>query len=361
MAASYNAHAFTDVDDKYAKKSPTHAHAFINDVDDKYAKKPAMQSLKVVAPPCHNAPTLGDDDKYGKYESTHKHIPEPLQKYHNALNVFSIRSVAMDGGLAVLLLGFVFFMLAAGAAYLAVGGEFTACKMSKFVSVNLEVLGLLMLRHKIQLRGNVSGISGMTMVMYAFVYGIRIFLSMPSSWDFVWKDVDFDAWFAAVSLILVFIILKSIFVTHRSTYQDDLDVLKVQYLVPGCCFLALLVRPSFHQWTFEYGMSWSVCFYIDIFALVPQVVMMARGGGKVEAPIAHFVAATFLSRLGDIIDSLAYENDLRITDCTSYWTVVIGQALHLILVADFMYLYLKARASGAKLLEDLKIVADNIC
>jgi len=335
--------------------------------DDKHAKFAMAQKaaagspLKVTPPQVPCAPSsFVDDDKYAKFDAANKHIPEPLQKYQKAFSLFNFHGGAIDPEVAKLLVGFLSFMLAAAAAFTSVGGTWTSCKTSKFISVGLEVLGLLMLRHKIMLRKNVNGISGQTMIMYAFVYFVRILLSMPYSWDFAWKDVDFDAWFAGISLILVLTIIYAIFQTHHVSYQCDLDVLKTKYLIPGCFFLALLIRPHFHQWTFEYGYTWGSCFYIDIFALVPQVVMMAQGGGKVEAPIAHFVAATFLSRMGDIWDSLVYEQNLAETEYVSYWGVVVGQGLHLLLVADFMYYYLKARTSGAKLLEDISL-ADNNC
>merc|ERR1719420_1284624 len=117
----------------------------------------------------------------------------------------------IDQRVAKLLVGFLSFMLAAAAAYTSVGGTWNSCKTSKFISVGLEVLGLLMLRHKIMLRKNVNGISGQTMIMYAFVYFVRILLSMPRTWDFEWNDVDFDAWFAAVSCVLVLSIIYAIF------------------------------------------------------------------------------------------------------------------------------------------------------
>lgn len=286
--------------------------------DDKHVKFAAQKSpagsLKVTPPQVHWTPhSFADDDKYAKFGAAHNHIPEPLQKYQKAFALFNFPAEVIDMAVAKLLMGFLSFMLAAAAAYTSVGGNWNSCKTSKFISVGLEVLGLLMLRHKILLRNNVNGISGQTMIMYAFVYFVRILLSMPYSWDFAWKDVDFDAWFAGISLVLVLTIIDAIFRTHHVSYQQDLDVLNVKYLIPGCFFLALLIRPHFHQWSFEYGYTWASCFYIDIFALVPQVVMMAQGGGKVEAPIAHFVAATFLSRVGDIWDSISF---LWQTSCT---------------------------------------------
>ena len=69
--------------------------------------------------------------------------------------------------------------------------------------------------------------------------------------------------------------LRYIFVTYRSSYQADLDVLHVKYLLPGCFFLAFLLRARFHEWDAFFNYVWSACLYVDVLALMPQVVMMA--------------------------------------------------------------------------------------
>merc|ERR1719191_2214218 len=245
-----------------------------------------------------------------------------------------------------------------GAAYLFMGGHpghTSVEKVMNFLSISIEVLGLLVLRHKIHVRSSVKGISGMTMIMYAVVYTIRIWLAMPDNWSGDIMDLNIDASFGFISLLLALDILRSVFVTHRSTYQYDLDVLHVKYLIPGCCVLALLRRPEFHTWTNTYSFVWSSCLYMDVLALMPQVVMMSCGGGRVEAPIAHFVAATFLSRIEDLVETLLYywyQHDqwqiygLDSQERFSYQLVVFVQGVHLLLVVDFMYYYFKARSAG---------------
>merc|ERR1719321_1220438 len=151
--------------------------------------------------------------------------------------------------------------------------------------------------------------------------------------------------FTIIPLLLVCDILRSVFVKHRSSYEAELDVLQAKYLVPSCVVMALILRPHFHFWSTSYGIVWSSCLYMDVLALMPQVVMMSRSGGKIEAPIAHFVAATFLSRMEDLWDSLMYHQDSQ-SDAFSYWMVIFVQVIHLLLVADFMYYYMKARAAG---------------
>merc|ERR1719498_1272365 len=99
--------------------------------------------------------------------------------------------------------------------------------------------------------------------------------------------------------------------------------------------MAFIMRPHFHFWSTSYSLVWSSCLYMDVMALMPQVVMMSRSGGKIEAPIAHFVAATFFSRMEDLWDSLMYHDNAHLSsgDTFSYWMVICVQAVHLLLVA----------------------------
>merc|ERR1719262_1664219 len=107
--------------------------------------------------------------------------------------------------------------------------------------------------------------------------------------------------------------------------------------------MALLVHAQFSSWTFMYGYSWSSTLYMDVLALMPQVVMMSQSGGKVATPIANFVATTSISRCGDLFHSLFILTDTRVNEPFSYWTAVSVQIVHLVLVADFMYYFCKAR------------------
>jgi len=327
--------------------------------DDKYAKfanaqRAHPEPLKVTPSPCH-IPDSDDEDKYNK---SHKHISEPLKKYHSAIGVFTsiLENVPLDT-----VFFFMCFVLASGAFFkLLLGVTFDVSMIERFTALQLEILGLVMLRRKIRLRKSVSGVSGMTFVMYAATYGVRIGLSTPSNWSFEWKDLDPDATLGCVSFLLVLDVLRSVFWTHRSTYQEDLDVFKAWYLIPGCWTMGLLLRPHFSGLSWFYGYCWCSCLYMDVLALMPQVVMMSRSGGKVEAPIANFVAATSVSRCGDLLHSLVYLGEMREQEPFSYWFVVLWQMMHLLLVADFMYYFLKARASASGILDSISL-SDESC
>merc|ERR1712224_655022 len=140
--------------------------------------------------------------------------------------------------------------------------------------------------------------------------------------------------------IMVLHVTWSVFKTHSYTHQRDLDTLHVKFLVPGCFVLAALLRPELLLETPLYAYFWSSCLYLDVLALMPQVVMMTRTNGKVESPICNFVAVTALSRM---VDLCAWFSDER-TDLVSGFSktlIIFFHVLHLVLVADFMYYYVK--------------------
>jgi len=290
-----------------------------------------------------------DDDKYAKFASKGQSSDDPIQKYNHAVGLLNFKTVPLH------LFVFAFFVLATGLLFTCIGGVFDVNLTERFFALQLEILGLLMLRHKIDTNKSVGGISGMTFVMYTVVYFCRMGLALPIdlSEDFFkmqlneWKDLDFDMSLGFVSFLLVLDILKKIFVTYRSTYEDQLDVLKAWYLIPACWTISLLVRPHFEGWPFYYGYSWSSTLNMDVLALMPQVVMMSQSGFKVASPVANFVAATSVSRCGDLMHSLVFLGETRRNEPFSYWTAVGFQMVHLVLVADFMYYFCKARAWAA--------------
>merc|ERR1719420_2083248 len=155
--------------------------------------------------PLSNAAGHADDDKYAKIASASKSMPGPLQKYSEALGLSQhLIEKAVTAASQNFVLAFTFFMIVGATLYF---GDIQ--HLLNAASIILEVLGLLMLRHKIQVRGSVSGISGMTMVMYAVVYAVRIYLMMPDS--HAWKDVNMDCMFTIIPLLLTCDILKSVF------------------------------------------------------------------------------------------------------------------------------------------------------
>lgn len=252
------------------------------------------------------------------------------------------------------------FLMGGSFLYHHLGGSFADASAEDalgYASAIAEACGLLLLRRKIQRQGSVAGVSGMTMVMYAVVYFLRQVLLLPP-FDLRYLDMWAVQSLSLTSLLMVIDILRSVFVTYRSTYQEEWDVLHVQHLIPACVCLAGLLHPCFQEGTW-YSFCWTACLYLDVLALMPQVVMMGRAGGKVSAPISHFVAATAMSRVVDLsfwlknFDRVGeYESgEVHFSGCL----IIFFHVVHLLLVADFMYYYLKARLVNANFSEDLSL------
>merc|ERR1719321_180605 len=189
------------------------------------------------------------------------------------------------------------------------------------------------------------------MIMFGLCYAIRLWDFLPMGKEFSLKYLDL--WVTEVLSIIPFLlvldILRSTFRVYRSSYQEDLDVLKVKHLLPACVILAVAIHPNMVG-GLRFSINWTVGFYIDFAALMPQVVLMARSGGTVEAPIAHFVAGTTFSRLLDLwfwyVD-IGPQGQITAFNSSAFLVVVV-HVLNLLLVADFMYYYMKARISGSK-------------
>lgn len=257
------------------------------------------------------------------------------------------------------------FLMACSILYYMLGGSLMEASMPDklgMASTIMETLGLLMLQHKIAGKGNVKGISGMTMGIYAIVYTLRQFLLVPS-----FTLYELDAWTVETlqfpSIVIVFDVLRSVFITQRKTYDEEQDVLSMKCLVPCCAIMAVVACPRLSP-GLAYSVCWSFYVYLDVFALMPQVVMMARGGGKVEAPIAHFVAATAVRWMVDLwfwtynfdLGPQGYYKGVNISGL-----IIIGlHVLSLLLIADFMYYYVKSRLMGNSFSDSLNLPVDEV-
>jgi len=311
-------------------------------------------------PKSHNkyctASKTGDSDVLDKYRQalSNFRLPKNVEKQLEKLSQSSFS-------------GYMYFLIGCLVVFHAIGGSLmltTSRDMLGYISGIAENVGLLSLRYKITRQKSVKGISGGTITMYALVYLIRLMVVLPP------LQLDaIDEWgvkvLSFVSLLLVLDVRRSVFSTYEKSYQKDLDVLPIKYLIPGCVGLAAILHPALQEGLF-FSFSWASCLYLDVLALMPQVVMMSKNGGKVEALLSHFVAATAMSRLFDLgfwyyafdmIGSQGYIGEFNF----SGWLIVFWHVVHILLVADFMYYHAKARLSGASLLDDMTLGDGEIC
>merc|ERR1719375_2101683 len=91
-------------------------------------------------------------------------------------------------------------------------------------------------------------------------------------------------------------ILFSIFVKHKASYQSQDDTLDLKNIIMGAVALAIVLHPDLIDWA-PFDILWTVHLYVDAIAMVPQLWMISKAGGKVNGLTAHYIAATLLSNI----------------------------------------------------------------
>jgi len=246
-------------------------------------------------------------------------------------------------------------MLMAWVGFMGLGGwtyhelaqkEFTAILT---LSVFAQALAFLFLHMQISASRSVAGISGRSLIMHAVKLCCRLsttlwldgYLPTDKSGDWIYQVGD------VLSFLLVLQILFSVFVVHKSSYQSGVDTLDVNNLIFGATVLAIVIHPSLNAWT-PFDVLWTVHLYVDALAMVPQLWMISKAGGKVSGFTAHYIGATMLSNILSGLfwfyasPELAEENKFNIAG------VAINGAhlVQLLLLLDFGYFYGKACLQG---------------
>jgi hypothetical protein len=299
-----------------------------------------------------------DDDKYSKAAKKSQSAESgALSKYSSALELAS--SVDAKQLLQNRYTVYMSLLFVGSVVYLELGGSFLHADkddLMQWTSALAEAFGLLTLGRRIKMQKSAAGISGHSFLMYCIVYAFRQALLVPA---FSWAALD--GWVTEIllsgSLIMVLDVTWSVFKTHRDTYQSDLDVLHVKFLVPACFVLAALLRPVLTLETPMYAYFWSSCLYLDVLALMPQVVLMGRSGGKVKACSCNFVAVTAFSRMVDLVAWYSEERNDLVTPFSKV-LIIFFHILHLLLVADFMFYYIKARFTGKSFSDDIELSSE---
>lgn len=151
-------------------------------------------------------------------------------------------------------------------------------------------------------------------------------------------------------------------IQYRNTYQAEADCFASYHASIFCTVLAYLIHPDLNNRPF-FDILWSNSLYIDVLSTLPQLWMIGKLGGKIDALSAHYVALIAFSRAIDMIfwyygfEELAPENETRyallgdiLPESTQFnlagWTVLSAHAIHLLLMWDFMYCYIQCFLAG---------------
>lgn len=215
----------------------------------------------------------------------------------------------------------------------------------------VQLAGFLFLAVKVRAQRTVAGISSKTLQMYLVFLLCRLGNTLFKK-GYIPSDKSGRGAYQALDFLSVLVVLHLLFCTHyshKSTYQRESDTMKILPLLLPCGVLPLLVRLPLSRSAFFDGL-WMASAYVDTLAMLPQLWMITKIGGKVEGMTSHFVAAmTARSALGMTFWWGAYKDALRFDSSHLALQVLLCTfVVQLLCAADFIYYYAKARLGGKR-------------
>jgi len=214
------------------------------------------------------------------------------------------------------------------------------------LSVGIQCFAYTCLRLKVSQQKSVLGISGQTLILQALSYGLRLcsttwlkgYIPVDGTGDWLYQMLD------AFALLMGLQIIHCVFKSHRHTYQEEYDTFKVQFIALGCFVLAVLVHPDLNNRP-VFDTLWTTALYIDVVAMMPQLAMMGKIGGEVEALTGHFVGATALSKFVNLVFWYHAFSELAPLDGSfnlSGWAIITAHIVQVLLLCDFLFYYVRA-------------------
>jgi len=245
-----------------------------------------------------------------------------------------------------LLIAYGLFALGAGAVWhLVADGEFSAILT---MSVMVQCLSLVLLALQMISTGSASGISARTLTLDALAICFRLsstlwlngYLPVDASGDHVFQAID------VCSLCVLGWLLHQVLVVKRHTYQAEEDSLKILPMVTGAFVLACMLHGDMNVRKL-FDIFWMTGLFVSTVAVLPQLWLITRTGGHVEALTSHHIATMAVSRILSGIFMWHARNDITCAQwITGFnhasWSILGAHLLHMLLLGDFAYYYVKA-------------------
>lgn len=230
----------------------------------------------------------------------------------------------------------------------------------------LQMFGFCFLVAKILKEKSCSGVSLKSLQLYALVYFSRTcsimfqdgYLPYDSSGDYVYRLVEL----ASLIIVISLVVMGTFF--YNDTYNAREDGfggyfgLPSQYggaiLAVPAFLLAIILHPSLNSGYFS-NILWTFALYLETLAILPQIHLLQKANKAVEAWVSHFVFSVGLSRVLLAIFWLTSYHELTNSSSigiTGGWVgrmVLFCQIVHIGLMADFCYYYIKASVQQSPL------------
>lgn len=228
------------------------------------------------------------------------------------------------------------------------------------LSAAAQCFGLLLLLFKVRTAKTVSGLSARSLEMYVLFFVFRLgssmfkngYIPVDRTGDWVYQTTDI------VSLLMCLQLLYCIHITHRSTYQADIDTVEIWRAIPACVLVAIFIHGDLNDSPF-FDTVWTTSLTLDTVAMIPQLWMLYKCNSQLEGLNAHYVAAIVVSRglafwfwfhgFPEIAPQKGGFN-------TAGWLIIVCHSFQLLVCADFMLQYVKNACRAGQ--EALKVLEE---
>lgn len=239
-----------------------------------------------------------------------------------------------------------FFILGGGMIWhLIADGEFSAILT---MAVGLQCLAIALLSLQVLSTGSASGVSARALGLDALALCCRLsstvwlngYLPVDASGDFIFQAIDI------CSVALLLWLIHQVVVVKKHSYEAEKDSLQTQPMVVGSFILAALLHGNMNSRPI-FDTLWMASLFISTVSVLPQLWLVTRSGGKVEALTSHFIAATAASRALSGVFMWHARSDITCHPWVdgfnhAIWAILGAHVLHMILLSDFAYMYVKA-------------------
>jgi len=232
-------------------------------------------------------------------------------------------------------------------SYAVSGGE-PSCILVK--SAIAQCLGIVFLCIQVWSNKCAIGISAKAVALDGFAIACRLSVTVWLN-AYIPDDPTGDALYQSIeacSLLLIVWLFYQVTVKYRDTYQATEDSTYAISIAVICFLLAAVLHANLAEKPF-FDTLWMTGLFAGTIAVVPQLGLICKSGGRVQSLTSHYIVALALSRvLSGVVMWLAnLDGDLTSNPWIQgfnhgKWAILIAHGVQIVLVADFAYHYVKS-------------------
>lgn len=221
------------------------------------------------------------------------------------------------------------------------------------LSSAFQCFAFAMLLFKVKTQQSVAGVSRRSLILFLVSLFFRLFstlffngyLPVDRSGDWVYQLAD------CVSVGIILLLIKWMCTCFSYTYQKQHDSLNMVVPVIAAAVIAVVVHPDLNNYLAA-DIAWTFALYLETFSMVPQLFMMTRIGGEVEALTSHYVASVAVSKFFACVFWFFSFKELAPAKGFNFagWAVMAAFGGQLLMFADFIYHYVSSIRLGRNLI-----------